>query len=171
MGDRTSQRDTRHNWRTGHGSPSALDDIDRAILAELRQDGRLSIRTLADRVHVSRANAYARINRLLTDGVITGFAAEIEAERAGLGTSAYVLLSIEQNTWREVAEALATLPFIEHYALVGGDFDVLTLVRTPDNAELRHLVLERIHEIPGVRGTRTWLIFDEHDGQGAPWGT
>lgn len=129
----------------------------------------MSIRTLAERVHVSRANAYARINRLLSDGVITGFSAEINAERAGLETSAYVLLTIQQNTWREVASALAALPFIEHYALVGGDFDVLALVRAPNNAELRHVVLERIHEVPGVRSTRTWLIFDEHDGQGAIW--
>ncbi|AYY11782.1 Lrp/AsnC family transcriptional regulator [Actinobacteria bacterium YIM 96077] len=150
-------------------SPSKLDDIDHSILAELQRDGRMSIRTLAERVHVSRANAYARVNRLLSDGVITGFAAMIDAERAGLGTSAYVLLSIQQNTWREVAAALSTVPYIEHYALVGGDFDVLTLVRAPNNAELRHVVLERLHEVPGVRSTRTWLIFDEHDGAGAMW--
>ncbi|WP_187361641.1 winged helix-turn-helix transcriptional regulator [Phytoactinopolyspora mesophila] len=150
-------------------SPSALDDIDRSILTELQKDGRLSIRTLAERVHVSRANAYARINRLLSDGVITGFTAEIDAERAGLGTSAYVLLSIQQNTWRDVAAALSALPYIEHFALVGGDFDVLTLVRAPNNAELRHVVFERIQEVPGVRSTRTWLIFDEQDGQGMVW--
>src|SRR5690606_12427959 len=138
-----------HTWRTGHLSPSALDDIDRSILGELQRDGRMSIRTLAERVHVSRATAYARINRQLADGVITGFSAENNAERAGLGTSAYVLLTIQQNTWREVATALSALPFIEHYALVGGDFDVLTLVRAPNNAELRHVVLERIQEVPG----------------------
>ncbi|WP_166347586.1 Lrp/AsnC family transcriptional regulator [Phytoactinopolyspora limicola] len=169
MGDRTSQREAHHTWRTGQSSPSALDEIDRSILTELQKDGRLSIRTLAERVHVSRANAYARINRLLSDGVITGFTAEINAERAGLGTSAYVLLSIQQNTWREVAAALSALPYIEHYALVGGDFDVLALVRAPNNAELRHVVFERIQDVPGVRSTRTWLIFDEQDGQGATW--
>ncbi|WP_129666857.1 Lrp/AsnC family transcriptional regulator [Phytoactinopolyspora endophytica] len=169
MDDRTSQHDPRNTWRTGQLPPSTLDNIDRAILGELQQDGRMSVRTLAERVHVSRANAYARINRLLSDGVITGFSADIDAERAGLGTSAYVLLSIQQNTWRDVADALSQLPFVEHYALVGGDFDVLTLVRTPNNAELRRIVLERIHEIPGVRSTRTWLIFDEHHGQGPTW--
>ncbi|NED99221.1 Lrp/AsnC family transcriptional regulator [Phytoactinopolyspora halotolerans] len=171
MDDRTSQHDPRHSWRTGQSPPSPLDDVDRAILGELQQDGRVSVRTLAERVHVSRANAYARINRLLSDGVITGFSADVDAERAGLGTSAFVLLSIQQNTWREVAEALGELPFVEHYALVGGDFDVLTLVRTPNNAELRRIVLERIHEIPGVRSTRTWLIFDEHPGKGPIWTT
>lgn len=169
MGDGTSHRRQRSAWRTGHRSPNKLDDVDRAIIAGLQQDGRVSIRSLAEQVHISRANAYSRINRLLDDGVITGFTAEIDAEQAGLGTSAYVLLSIQQNTWRAVAESLSGLPFVEHFALVGGDVDVLTLVRAPDNAELRHVVLERIHEIPGVRSTRTWLIFDERPGSGTPW--
>jgi DNA-binding Lrp family transcriptional regulator len=35
------------------------------------------------------------------------------------------------------------------------------LVRTPDNASLRDVVLARIHAVEGVRATRTWLIFDE----------
>lgn len=168
MTDQTSLRTVDDPWRTGRSARS-LDEVDRRILGELAEDGRLSIRALADRVHVSRANAYARVNRLLADGVITGFAAEVDPERAGLGTSAYVLLTIQQNTWREVAAALADLPYLEHFALVGGDFDVLALIRAPDNAALRHLVLERIHEIEGVRGTRTWLIFDEQDGHGVDW--
>lgn len=168
MTDQTSLRTVDDRWRTGRSARS-LDEVDRRILGELTEDGRLSIRALADRVHVSRANAYARVNRLLADGVITGFAAEVDPERAGLGTSAYVLLTIQQNTWREVAAALADLPYLEHFALVGGDFDVLALIRAPDNAALRHLVLERIHEIEGVRGTRTWLIFDEQDGHGVDW--
>ncbi len=168
MTDQTSLRTVDDTWRTGRSARS-LDEVDRRILGELTEDGRLSIRALADRVHVSRANAYARVNRLLADGVITGFAAEVDPERAGLGTSAYVLLTIQQNTWREVAAALADLPYVEHFALVGGDFDVLTLIRAPDNAALRHIVLERIQEIDGVRGTRTWLIFDEQDGHGVDW--
>ena len=53
--------------------PRPLDDADRRILGELVRDARTSIRTLAERIHVSRANAYARVDRLLADGVITGF--------------------------------------------------------------------------------------------------
>ena len=76
------------------------------------------------------------------------------------------MLSIQQNAWREVAEAVVALPYVEHVALVGGDFDVLALVRAPNNAELRRVVLERIQEVPGIRSTRTWLVFDERPGEG-----
>lgn len=165
MSDQMSSHEPAHPWRTGR-SARQLDDVDRRILAELSRDGRLSIRALAEQVHVSRANAYARVDRLMADGVITGFAATVDHERAGLGTSAYVLINIQQNTWREVAAALGELPYVEHFALVGGDFDVLVLVRAPNNAALRHVVLERIQDVPGVRSTRTWLVFDEHTGRG-----
>jgi DNA-binding Lrp family transcriptional regulator len=146
-----------------------LDAPDRQILGELIRDARTSIRSLAERIHISRASAYSRVNRLVADGVITGFSARIAHERAGLGTSAYVSLSIEQNSWSEVSAQLGRLPFVEHVSRLGADFDVLVLVRAPDNAALRVLVLDRIQGIPSVRTTRTWLVFDEFEGLGADW--
>lgn len=153
----------------GPGRPArSLDDLDRRLLAELARDGRISIRSLAQRAGMSRANAYARVDRLVQEGVIRGFGARLDPDAAGLGTSAYVTVQIEQNSWRQVSERLRHIPYVEHFALVGGDFDVLVLVRAPDNAALRHVVLEEIQDIPTVRATRTWLVFDEVSGAG-PW--
>jgi DNA-binding Lrp family transcriptional regulator len=146
-----------------------LDDIDRQILSRLLDDGRISVRSLAEQVHISRANAYTRIGRLVAEDVITGFTAQLNAQRAGLGTSAYVMLGIEQNAWRDISRELREIPYVEHVALVTGDFDVLVLVRTPDNIALRQVVLERIQAVPGVRSSRTWLVFDEVRGRGATW--
>ncbi|MFB7670982.1 Lrp/AsnC family transcriptional regulator [Kitasatospora purpeofusca] len=142
---------------------SRLDRVDRAILRLLQQDGRASIRSVAERVHVSRANAYARISRMVEDGVIRGFTARVDHERAGQGASAYITLKIVQNSWRTVREQLLALPGVAHIALVGGDFDVLLLVHTADNNALRELVLNRIQSIPQVLGTRTMLVFEETD--------
>ncbi|MFG1951829.1 Lrp/AsnC family transcriptional regulator [Micromonospora sp. NPDC048830] len=157
---------------SAHGagrSAGPLDGIDRRILDELVRDGRMSVRTLADRVHVSRTNAYARVERLLRDGVIAGFQARVVPEPAGLGTSAYIALTIEQNTWREVSAELARVHYVEHVALLSGEHDVLALVRAPDNATLRDVVLERVQSIAGVLSTRTWLVFREFDGTQSPW--
>lgn len=141
----------------------SLDRIDRAILRLLQHDGRASIRSVAERVHVSRANAYARIARMMEDGVIRGFTARVDHERAGHGASAYVTLKIVQNSWRTVREQLLALPGVEHIALVSGEFDVLLLVHTVDNRALRELVLGRIQSLPAVLGTQTLLVFDETD--------
>ncbi|MET9885356.1 Lrp/AsnC family transcriptional regulator [Streptomyces sp. NPDC006430] len=143
--------------------PRPLDPIDRSIMRLLQADGRASIRSVAEQVHVSRANAYARINRLIDDGVIRGFTARVNHERAGQGASAYITLKIVQNSWRTVREKLRELPGAAHIALVSGDFDVLLLVHTPDNRTLRELVLTRLQSIPEVLSTRTLLVFEETD--------
>ena len=72
--------------KTGEGPGSGpqalpLDDVDRAIVAMLREDGRISIRALAARLHVSRAGAYLRVQRLEGAGVITGCSAWVDPQR------------------------------------------------------------------------------------------
>jgi DNA-binding Lrp family transcriptional regulator len=140
-----------------------MDDIDSRIIAALRADGRASITAVAEAAHVSRANAYARLSRLLEDGVITGFTAKVDPVRSGRGSSAYVTLRVEQASWHELRDRLREIPEVEHFALVGGDFDVILLVRARDNADLRRLVLETLPDIPSVRDTKTSLIFEDHD--------
>lgn len=147
-----------------------LDEVDRRIVVELQADGRLSIRALAERVRVSRANAYARVERLTSTGVITGFSATVDPARAGLTTSAYVTLTVRQNTWRDLQERLRAIPEVRHMALVGGDFDVILLVRAADNQALRTVVLERLQAIPGVLGTRTFLVFEDSVNGPVPTG-
>jgi DNA-binding Lrp family transcriptional regulator len=153
----------------GGRSAAALDATDAAIVAALQRDGRLSVRALAERAHISRANAYARIARLVEQGTIAGFTVRLDPRRMGLGTTAYVGITIDQTAWRAIAARLRDIPYIEHFALIGGEHDVLALVRAPDNAALRDVVLDRIQDIPGVRSSRTWLVFEEQQGRGVPW--
>ncbi|HEV7183721.1 MAG TPA: Lrp/AsnC family transcriptional regulator [Leifsonia sp.] len=140
-----------------------MDDIDSRIVEALRADGRASITAVAEAAHVSRANAYARLSRLLEDGVITGFTAKVDPVLSGRGSSAYVTLRVEQAGWHELRDRLRSIPEVEHFALVGGDFDVILLVRARDNEDLRRLVLETLPAIPSVRDTKTSLIFEDHD--------
>jgi DNA-binding Lrp family transcriptional regulator len=146
---------------------SPLDDTDHQILDALVGDGRMSMRTLAETLHISRANAYARVERLRTSGVLRGFRADVDPALSGLATSAYVTLTIRQAAWRQIAERLQALPGIVHIALVGGEFDVVLLVRARDNADLRRLVLDEIQGMDGVTNTRTLLVFEEPEPSGA----
>lgn len=138
-----------------------LDEIDRRILGELEADGRLSGRALAERVTISRANAYARFERLVANGVITGFTARVDPVKVGLTTSAYVAMTVRQNNWRDLQVRLRAIPEVRHMALMGGEFDVMLLVRAQDNNALRRVVLEELQTIPGVLSTKTFLIFED----------
>lgn len=147
---------------------SSLDDTDHQLLDALTSDGRMSMRTLAETLHISRANAYARVERLRKSGVIRGFRADVDPVLSGLGTSAYVTLNVRQAAWRQIAERLQLLPGIVHIALVGGEFDVVLLVRARDNADLRRLVLDEIQGMDGVISTRTLLVFEEPEPARGP---
>ena len=138
-----------------------MDDTDRQIVEALRADGRMSMRALADRIHVSRASAYARVARLERDGVITGYAALIDPVRYGYALSAYVYLDIAQRTWKSARRQLLRMPEVDHIALLSGAHDILLRVRARDAASLRDVVLTRLQEIPEVRSTQTVLIFEE----------
>lgn len=140
-----------------------VDVVDTLIVAALRADGRASISAIADRVHISRANAYARVGRLVDSGVIVGFTAKVDPVRLGRGSSAYVTMRVDQASWHELRDRLLGIPEVEHIALVGGDFDVLLLVRARDNEDLRRVVLEELQSIPSIRDTKTALIFEDHD--------
>ena len=140
-----------------------LDEVDRRILAELTRDGRLSVSAVAENVHISRAHAYSRIARLTDSGVLTKFTALIDPIKAGLRSSAYVTLKVQQHAWRELREQLRLIPEIHHIALVGGDFDVILLVRAEDNVGLRRVIFDQLQSMPGVMDTQTFLVFEDID--------
>jgi DNA-binding Lrp family transcriptional regulator len=138
-----------------------LDETDRLIIEALRADGRMSMRALADLVHISRAGAYTRVARLERDGVITGYGALVDPVRYGYALSAYVYLDIAQRSWKSVRGQLLSMPEIDHVALVSGEHDILLRVRARDAVSLRDVVLTRLQDIPEVRSTQTVLIFEE----------
>lgn len=143
------------------GQSASLDDTDQQIVAALREDGRLSMRALSERLHISRANAYTRVERLERSRVITGYTATVDPQKCGLGIAAYIYVKIDQHSWKAVRKRVLALPEVEHGSLVSGDHDLVLLVRTRDNSTLRELVLTELQAIPEVLATRTELIFDE----------
>lgn len=143
------------------GQVAPLDETDRRIVAELRADGRLSMRVLAQRLHISRASAYSRVERLHRDGVITGYSAVIDPELNGYGISAYVYLKISQHSWKQVQQHVREIPEVWHAALVSGEHDLVLLVRAHDAHSMRDLVLNRLQTLPNVVSSHTVLILDE----------
>jgi DNA-binding Lrp family transcriptional regulator len=121
----------------------------------------MPVRELAESVNVSRANAYARLGRLESDGVITGYRATIDPRAVGLEVAALIFLTIEQGEWREVRKHLLEIPEVEFVGFATGDFDFVLLVRAAHSDELRDVVLERFLTVPGVRKTQTVLLLDD----------
>ena len=77
-----------------------LDDIDRKMIDILRSDGRRTAPQLAADIGIGRATAYNRLDRLIDDGVITGFSAHVDHATTGKTVAALVLINVEQGRWR-----------------------------------------------------------------------
>ena len=140
------------------------DGIDLALLAALRDDGRRSITSLAEELHLSRSAVHARLDALRDAGALQGFAPIVDTSKLGAGISAFVLLSAGPGSRLEMEplrEQLLELPHVEYAALVTGEADVLLLVRAADLEQLRGFLLDELRAVTGLRGTLTLLVLDE----------
>ena len=144
-------------------SSTALDRIDRRILALLQRDGRLSNAELARKVNLSPASCYRRTQRLLTQGVIQSVRAAIAPERVQRGALVLVGVVLDRSTPDSFAAfeaAIRTLPFVLDCHLVAGDFDYFLKIRVRDIADFNRLHGERLIVLPGVRQTRTFFVME-----------
>ncbi|GAA2274213.1 hypothetical protein GCM10010149_15590 [Nonomuraea roseoviolacea subsp. roseoviolacea] len=131
------------------------------ILEVLRENGRISVSALAERVGISRANAYTRFEALRADGVIKRFTAEIDHVRTGLGITALIFVTVRQQMWRQFRAELARMPEVEYCAITTGQHDAMIQVRVADVAEVHTMVTDRLANIPAVKATETVFILDE----------
>lgn len=117
--------------------------------------------TLAQRAGISRASAYARVERLTERGVIEGYVAQVNAAGVGLGIAAMILISMRQPAWRRLRDLLRSMPEVEYCALTTGEYDIVAIVRVADVETLRDVILERLQSLEDVRATQTIFLLDE----------
>ncbi len=145
-----------------------LDDIDRSMIDALRVDGRASAPALAERIGIGRATAYHRFDRLVDDGVITGFTARVDPPKVGLEVAALVLVNVQQGRWRELRARLMALPGVEWVGVATGRFDFVVFVRADSLDHLRDVALHDLQQIEGVRSAETIVLLDEIDQRDRP---
>ncbi|MGA0567038.1 Lrp/AsnC family transcriptional regulator [Rathayibacter sp. KR2-224] len=142
-----------------------VDKVDRAIIAQLSADSRLSVRALSERVHVSRSAVASRLQRLIADGVIEGFGVRVDRKAIGLHVTALVIVKVErQPGWKDVAASLSALPFVESVLAVSGDIDFVVTVSAPDHEHLSDVIMRQLHEVEGVASTRSYIVLESWDG-------
>ncbi len=134
-----------------------MDERDLEILRLLSEDARIPWRRLAQLLGVSEATVYLRVRRLMEEGVIRGFTVNIDYERLGLGTVAFVLVRSDAPALGEVRQYLRGLDYtIEAYE-ISGDFNFLVKVAAPSHGDLARVV-DGLSAAPGVREIRVLVV-------------
>jgi Lrp/AsnC family leucine-responsive transcriptional regulator len=135
----------------------AIDATDREILGILRQAGRLSWQDLGRRIHLSATATAERVRRLERAGVITGYAAVIDAGVLGRGLAVVIDVHLSSTTdaGAFVAAALAD-PAVEELHHVTGRFDFIVRAACQDTADLHRLLA--LFKAAGAMDTETRLL-------------
>ncbi len=135
-----------------------LDHTDRAIIALLNGDGRMSSAEIARRLRdvPSRTVSY-RIDSLIERGIIS-VKAIVNPPALGYNVLADVFLEVEPGRVRAVADIVAGFPQVSYVACATGESDVSVSVRVHNNEELFDFVTDQLSGIPGVRRTQTYLL-------------
>ncbi|GGR82019.1 putative transcriptional regulator, AsnC family protein [Micromonospora fulviviridis] len=148
---------------------AALDDVDRAILAELAADGRLPNNALAERVGVAPSTCLTRTRALRECGAIRGFHAEVDPAAVGLPLQALVSVRLAAHE-RAAVDAFRArsvrLPGVVSVFHVAGAEDYVLHVRAASGDALRDFVLDHLAVDPAVQHTQTSLIFEQARGMG-----
>lgn len=132
-----------------------LDSTDWAILDELQRDGRIAFTELARRVNLSASAATERVRRLETAGIVTGYRAEVDLERAGYVALAVVRLKYPGSRHEPLRRMLGERPeILECLRTTGDDCYVLKVAAT----SMAHLE-EIVDALAEFGSTTTNLVF------------
>lgn len=141
-----------------------MDDVDRKILAELQQDGRLTVTELAARVRLSLSPCHRRLKDLERRGAIRGYRAVVDPEALGLGFEALVFATLGQGDRETVAafeRAVEEIPHVVQAQRLFGDPDYLLRVVSADLPAFQRLYDDRLATLPGVRRLTSTLVMKQ----------
>jgi DNA-binding Lrp family transcriptional regulator len=141
-----------------------LDRYDVAILAELQRDARLSNAELAGRIGLSAAPTWRRVKWLEEQGYITGYRAELDRRRIGLGVLAFVRVDAERNNaeaTRALEEAIRALPEVIacHYISGAGTFELQVMCTDLD--AYSRWSMDTLFKLPNVKDLHTSFSLGE----------
>ena len=141
-----------------------LGKFDIAILQHLQTDARLTNAELALRVGLSAAPCWRRVRALEQSGFITGYRAEINRHKIGLGVLAFVRLDADRNSGdatRQLEEAIKKLPEIVscHYISGTGTFELQVVAK--DLESFSRFALQNLINLPNVKDIHTSFSLGE----------
>ncbi|MCK9878172.1 Lrp/AsnC family transcriptional regulator [Frankia sp. Ag45/Mut15] len=142
-----------------------MDDLDRALLRLLQENGRRTNRDLALATRVVPSTSLQRVRSLIERGIISGFRAELDLAAIGRPVQALVSVRVQPSSRATMDEfrtwASGLLETVSVFTTAGAA-DFLLHVAVPDVEGLYGLVVDRITERPEVNDVQTSLVFDHH---------
>ncbi|MGD9959806.1 Lrp/AsnC family transcriptional regulator [Nocardioides sp.] len=136
-------------------SGNHLDDVSKAIIEQLQQDGRRPYAAIGKVVGLSEAAVRQRVQRLIETGVMQVVAV---TDPLQLGFARQAMIGIRvRGPLEPVAEALVALDEVDYVVVTAGTFDLLAEAVCESDDALLELISNSIRSIPGVESTETFM--------------
>lgn len=143
-----------------------IDALDAQILSLFRVEPRIGVLEASRRLGVARGTVQARLDRLESQGVVTGWGPEVDPVALGFEVSAFVTLEISQRGHRMIETALAQLPEVLEAHTTSGSGDMIVRVVARTNADLQRVV-DAVLTIDGVERSNMVIVL----ANGVPYRT
>lgn len=130
-----------------------LDSLDRRLLAVLQKRGRISNADLAELVGLSASACHRRVQRLESDGVITGYVALLDPQKMGVAATVFVeiTLSAQADAVLEAFEkAVARVPDVLECHLTAGTADYILKIVAESTEDFARIHRQYLTRLPGV---------------------
>lgn len=138
-----------------------MDDIDRQLIALLRDNARVSIASLANALRVARGTVQNRLARLEAEGTIVGYTLRLRPQVEQHRIRALMTVAVEGNRTETVLKALRGDPAVSALHSTNGRWDFVAELRA-DSLEEFDRVLGRIRLLEGISHTETSLLLSTH---------
>ena len=138
-----------------------FDQVDRSILRELQDNGRISNLDLAERVGLSPSACSRRVQELEKRGVILGYRARIDPAKLGIRFTAYVTVGLSQHTKEaqlEFEAAMDRAPEVRECHNLTGAVEYLLRVEATDLHAYKHFHTEVLGTLPQVVAITTYVL-------------
>lgn len=137
-----------------------LDRIDRNILKNLQENGRMSNVKLAKEVGISAPPCLRRVRALEKAGFIDGYNAQINASSLGYGITVFALVKLSGQSNKdkeEFEEYINTLPNVRECFLVAGDIDYILKVVAKDWDSYQEFLRKELTVAPTISSAKSCL--------------
>lgn len=133
------------------------DELDRRLLALLRQNARLPIATLSKSLGVSRASIYARLKQLQSGGVIEGYTVRLNADYDRRLIRAHVMMKVAVKLAKATEKQLHAMPEVTTLHAISGEYDLIAIIEAQNASDLNE-VIDRIGALEGVEKTTSSIL-------------
>ncbi len=137
-----------------------IDELDARLIAALRENPRVGLLEISRRLGVARGTVQARLSKLESRGVITGYGPEVDPAAMGYGIQAFVLLELTQGRLHEATRVLEDVPEVVEADAISGPQDLLCRLVARDTEHLQEVV-NRLLATPAIRRSTSYIVLSQ----------